>query len=321
MKLSEIFNKSQKLIQSKEIFDDSKVINILLNKELRKAEIYLKCNKIVSKELIFNVAMDIKESYQLNVVKIFTRYDKELFDESYYKEILYYIEKKYMHLYYFVKDSKLEIDGDTLNIILKGNGVDILIYNELDKAIASLISDEFSVSFKVKFISNIKPMSVEDKNKFHIEKQKEIIDRIERMPVVPEKPKKEEPKKTYTSFNKISYKKMDISSLSAESGKVEIEGEIFKIERKDFNNSTKGKVTFFVTDYKNSCICQIMDKLDEEFPQYGFKKHKGYVTKLHREMIKKYGVTIHHRKTFAPVKEIIDRNKCEVWKQEELKLF
>lgn len=66
---------------------------------------------------------------------------------------------------------------------------------------------------------------------------------------------------------------------------------------------------------------RIMDKLDEEFPQYGFKKHKGYVTKLHREMIEKYGVTIHHRKTFAPVKEIIDRNKCEVWKQEELKLF
>jgi len=284
MKLSEIFNKSQKLIQSKEIFDDSKVINILLNKELRKAEIYLKCNKIVSKELIFNVAMDIKESYQLNVVKIFTRYDKELFDESYYKEILYYIEKKYMHLYYFVKDSKLEIDGDTLNIILKGNGVDILIYNELDKAIASLISDEFSVSFKVKFISNIKPMSVEDKNKFHIEKQKEIIDRIERMPVVPEKPKKEEPKKTYTSFNKISYKKMDISSLSAESGKVEIEGEIFKIERKDFNNSTKGKVTFFVTDYKNSCICQIMDKLEvlDDF-QAEFKK--GDYLKISGEMM------------------------------------
>ena len=66
---------------------------------------------------------------------------------------------------------------------------------------------------------------------------------------------------------------------------------------------------------------RIMDKLDEEFPQYGFKKHKGYVTKLHREMIAKYGVTVHHRKTFAPVKEIIEKNNGELWKQEELKLF
>lgn len=41
-----------------------------------------------------------------------------------------------------------------------------------------------------------------------------------------------------------------------------------------------------------------MCKLDEEFPQYKFSKHKGYGTKLHYEMIDEHGVSEHHRLTF-----------------------
>ena len=41
-----------------------------------------------------------------------------------------------------------------------------------------------------------------------------------------------------------------------------------------------------------------MDKLDEEFPQYNWKKNAGYLTKEHQEAILKYGVTKYHRKSF-----------------------
>lgn len=47
--------------------------------------------------------------------------------------------------------------------------------------------------------------------------------------------------------------------------------------------------------------------LDKEFPQYGFAKHKGYPTKAHMDAIKEYGVTEHHRKSFAPVKAVISQ--------------
>lgn len=50
---------------------------------------------------------------------------------------------------------------------------------------------------------------------------------------------------------------------------------------------------------------RIMDKLDEEYPQYGFKKHKGYVTKYHLEMLEKCGVSDVHRKSFTPVKKYL----------------
>lgn len=41
-----------------------------------------------------------------------------------------------------------------------------------------------------------------------------------------------------------------------------------------------------------------MDKLDEEFPQYNWKKNAGYLTKEHQEAILKYGVTKYHRQSF-----------------------
>jgi len=46
-----------------------------------------------------------------------------------------------------------------------------------------------------------------------------------------------------------------------------------------------------------------MEKIHEEFPMYNWKQNKGYPTKAHREAIKKYGVTRHHRKSFKLLPE------------------
>ena len=41
-----------------------------------------------------------------------------------------------------------------------------------------------------------------------------------------------------------------------------------------------------------------METLAEQYPQYGFEKHKGYPTALHYEMIKLYGISPVHRVSF-----------------------
>ncbi len=43
---------------------------------------------------------------------------------------------------------------------------------------------------------------------------------------------------------------------------------------------------------------RVMDEMAKEYPEYAFEKHKGYPTKLHYEMIEKYGVLPIHRKSF-----------------------
>jgi ribonuclease HII len=43
------------------------------------------------------------------------------------------------------------------------------------------------------------------------------------------------------------------------------------------------------------------------YPQYGFDKNKGYPTKYHKEALLKFGVLDIHRKTFSPVKELLNQ--------------
>ena len=49
----------------------------------------------------------------------------------------------------------------------------------------------------------------------------------------------------------------------------------------------------------------IMLEYDHKYPQYGFKGHQGYPTKLHLDKIKEHGVLDIHRKTFAPINKML----------------
>jgi len=53
-----------------------------------------------------------------------------------------------------------------------------------------------------------------------------------------------------------------------------------------------------------------MDELDKKYPDYGFKKHKGYGTALHLEMLRKYGpIEGVHRKTFRPISDYYSKQE------------
>ena len=51
---------------------------------------------------------------------------------------------------------------------------------------------------------------------------------------------------------------------------------------------------------------KMMYELDKKYPMYSFASHKGYPTKKHIEAIHKYGLIDGYRKTYSPVKEVID---------------
>jgi len=51
---------------------------------------------------------------------------------------------------------------------------------------------------------------------------------------------------------------------------------------------------------------QQMQILHEQFPQYGFNQHMGYPTEAHITALKHYGPCLEHRRSFAPVRELIN---------------
>lgn len=53
----------------------------------------------------------------------------------------------------------------------------------------------------------------------------------------------------------------------------------------------------------------LMYKLDKKHPQYGYASHKGYPTKKHLEALEKHGLIKGYRKTYGPVKKIIEKEE------------
>lgn len=48
-----------------------------------------------------------------------------------------------------------------------------------------------------------------------------------------------------------------------------------------------------------------MIALAQEYPEYQFDRHKGYPTAVHLQALEEHGASIHHRKSFAPVRRIL----------------
>ena len=52
---------------------------------------------------------------------------------------------------------------------------------------------------------------------------------------------------------------------------------------------------------------RIMEEMDNIYPEYGFSRHKGYGTSFHRKALDKQGPTVIHRKSYAPIKRLLER--------------
>ena len=50
-----------------------------------------------------------------------------------------------------------------------------------------------------------------------------------------------------------------------------------------------------------------MQEMDKKYPGYGIAQHKGYPTALHREALLRLGPLPIHRRSFGPVKKLLDR--------------
>ena len=52
-----------------------------------------------------------------------------------------------------------------------------------------------------------------------------------------------------------------------------------------------------------------MQQLHEQYPQYGFDRHKGYPTKVHLAALNEHGALAEHRRSFGPVSAAIAQGK------------
>lgn len=51
----------------------------------------------------------------------------------------------------------------------------------------------------------------------------------------------------------------------------------------------------------------VMMELHAQYPEYGFDRHKGYPTAYHLQQLKKHGVSPVHRRSYAPVRQLLEK--------------
>lgn len=57
---------------------------------------------------------------------------------------------------------------------------------------------------------------------------------------------------------------------------------------------------------------RMMAELGREFPHYGWEKNAGYGTALHQQALAAHGVTAHHRKSFAPIRALLEASALKM---------
>ena len=88
------------------------------------------------------------------------------------------------------------------------------------------------------------------------------------------------------------------------------DGGIYLLEDYNMESINKGDLNHYSIAAGSVLAKVTRDRLMEEYakkyPEYGFEKHVGYGTKYHMEMISKYGPCEIHRRSFAPISNLVN---------------
>lgn len=107
-------------------------------------------------------------------------------------------------------------------------------------------------------------------------------------------------KAVHTALNDL-HKKYDIQ---AQNSYVYLDGNLYAPKEYEQSTIIKGDASHPIISLASVLAKVHRDRYmatiaHQQYPQYGFEKHMGYGTTMHREMIKKYGLTPLHRATFC----------------------
>jgi len=107
---------------------------------------------------------------------------------------------------------------------------------------------------------------------------------------------------------------LDLKNIAAEKLFVLVDGDK-KIPKINFQQHLFPKGDQKVFSIAAASICakvqrdRMMDVFHKQYPKYGFDCHRGYGTRMHMENLQKYGPCDIHRKSFAPIKGIFQKQK------------
>lgn len=290
--LGEVFD-SQFGIKLPQQISQGELTQLNINKQARLITLAVKFNGLVERNTLFDTEKLITKTLAYHTV-IKPHFPTELFSADYFPQLYTAVRRDIPSINGTLNNAEVRFENNTLTINLLNGGKTLLDSKGFDKALIKLVSEEFNLYISVNYTGTFEVEENSEEYKAAIQDAQEKINRENLQKAaefyqeeVETAEKREEKHAENTTVEievregkfatpqiiqssirplygrSIRGKMIPISSISGDSGRIVVWGDVFDIEKKVTKSGDKNIFTIDITDYTGSTTAKVFNSIKE----------------------------------------------------------
>jgi DNA polymerase-3 subunit alpha (Gram-positive type) len=290
--LGEVFD-SQFGIKLPQQISQGELTQLNINKQARLITLAVKFNGLVERNTLFDTEKLITKTLAYHTV-IKPHFPTELFSADYFPQLYAAVRRDIPSINGTLNNAEVRFENNTLTINLLNGGKTLLDSKGFDKALIKLVSEEFNLYISVNYTGTFEVEENSEEYKAAIQDAQEKINRENLQKAaefyqeeVETAEKREEKHAENTTMEievregkfatpqiiqssirplygrSIRGKMIPISSISGDSGRIVVWGDVFDIEKKVTKSGDKNIFTIDITDYTGSTTAKVFNSIKE----------------------------------------------------------
>lgn len=290
--LGEVFD-SQFGIKLPQQISQGELTQLNINKQARLITLAVKFNGLVERNTLFDTEKLITKTLSYHTV-IKPHFPTELFSADYFPQLYAAVRRDIPSINGTLNNAEVRFENNTLTINLLNGGKTLLDSKGFDKALIKLVSEEFNLYISINYTGTFEVEENSEEYKAAIQDAQEKINRENLQKAaefyqeeVETAEKREEKHAENTTVEievregkfatpqiiqssirplygrSIRGKMIPISSISGDSGRIVVWGDVFDIEKKVTKSGDKNIFTIDITDYTGSTTAKVFNSIKE----------------------------------------------------------
>ena len=290
--LGEVFD-SQFGIKLPQQISQGELTQLNINKQARLITLAVKFNGLVERNTLFDTEKLITKALVCHTV-IKPHFPTELFSADYFPQLYAAVRRDIPSINGTLNNAEVRFENNTLTINLLNGGKTLLDSKGFDKALIKLVSEEFNLYISVNYTGTFEVEENSEEYKAAIQDAQEKINRENLQKAAEfyqeevETAEKREEKHAENTIVEIEVregkfatpqiiqssirplygrsirgKMIPISSISGDSGRIVVWGDVFDIEKKVTKSGDKNIFTIDITDYTGSTTAKVFNSIKE----------------------------------------------------------
>lgn len=290
--LGEVFD-SQFGIKLSQQISQGELTQLNINKQARLITLAVKFNGLVERNTLFDTEKLITKTLAYHTV-IKPHFPTELFSADYFPQLYAAVRRDIPSINGTLNNAEVRFENNTLTINLLNGGKTLLDSKGFDKALIKLVSEEFNLYISINYTGTFEVEENSEEYKAAIQDAQEKINRenlqkaaefYQEEVETAEKRKEKHAENTTVEIEvregkfatpqiiqssirplygrSIRGKMIPISSISGDSGRIVVWGDVFDIEKKVTKSGDKNIFTIDITDYTGSTTAKVFNSIKE----------------------------------------------------------